>query len=448
VERSDLDDFGMVPEDAINGFEEFDEGLDDADLLAFASDAVVPETQFNNELEQSNRMEQTQPHIGLSTNPLAQAEFSSSNRNGLPLSEESALLALEEGEVYSPQLLSSQDGNDECSVDDGDEEEMLKLPEAVTGVTERFKPPSSLHCIFEDAADSEEVYDKSLQFSPPKRSSTVSPRNVVDKFFIDNDNADCSPKDRSEQEMVALGDDEDWGFIRSNDVTEIDENRVMTDPEEGKELAFPGIPEHRLVSVHLPSPPQSIHALDPALVKFYLDDSHEYEPVKRFVRPDFPFLIQDRSPIVGVSGLSFLRVCFRIGELFREGVRCEALKQDTVIELFARVTFSSREPGTTKQHFQFADLWNDNPPFPNGVLMNYKAMGLAENESRVFVHAGESIMARCLGRLKRDRKSNTGWLLHIINIRQTDWEEIRWTKRIVSAGLIKSERMEQNELQS
>jgi hypothetical protein len=41
-------------------------------------------------------------------------------------------------------------------------------------------------------------------------------------------------------------------------------------------------------------------------------------------------------------------------------------------------------------------------------------------------------MARCLGRLKRDPRNPAAWLFHIINIRETDWEEIRWTKRIVS----------------
>jgi len=55
--------------------------------------------------------------------------------------------------------------------------------------------------------------------------------------------------------------------------------------------------------------------------------------------------------------------------------------------------------------------------------------------------ADEGTLARCLGRLKRDSKSETGWMLHIANIRMTDWEEIRWTRRIVSAGLVKSERV-------
>ena len=170
-----------------------------------------------------------------------------------------------------------------------------------------------------------------------------------------------------------------------------------------------------------------------------LDDSHEYKPLKPFARPNFPILVPDRCAVVGTSAQTFLRVCFRIGEMFKEGARCNVMSQDAVIELFARVTFSSREPGTTKQHFQFADLWHDRPPFPTGLLTNYKATGLAESESKVFVGAKEAMMARCLGRLKRDSKNEAGWLLHIITVRSTDWEEIRWTKRIVSADHVKSE---------
>lgn len=103
-----------------------------------------------------------------------------------------------------------------------------------------------------------------------------------------------------------------------------------------------------------------------------------------------------------------------------------------VVELFARVTFSSRESGTTKQHFQFFDLWHDRPPYPNGVLMNFKTTSLADVESKVFVDCKEKKMARVLGIPKKDPKHVGPWLLEIINIRGTDWEEIRWTRRIVS----------------
>ncbi|RAL67322.1 hypothetical protein DID88_008083 [Monilinia fructigena] len=116
--------------------------------------------------------------------------------------------------------------------------------------------------------------------------------------------------------------------------------------------------------------------------------------------------------------------------MLKEGGRCNALGQDAIIELYARVNFSSRESGTTKQHFQFSDLFHDRPPFAKGILSNFKATGLAESESKVFIESNETLMARCLGRVKKDVK-NGAWLLHIINIRVTDWEELRWTKKII-----------------
>jgi hypothetical protein len=176
-----------------------------------------------------------------------------------------------------------------------------------------------------------------------------------------------------------------------------------------------------------------------------LDNIDEYKPLKPFARPDFSVLIRDRCPVIGLNAQSFLRTCFRIGEMFKEGARCNSLGQDAVIELFARVTFSSREAGTIKQHFQFADLWHDRPPFPNGVLINCTATGLAESQSKAFIGV-EGKVARCLGRLKRDAKNATGWLLHITTIREADWGEIRWTKRIVSAGLVKSEAVGRSKL--
>jgi len=177
----------------------------------------------------------------------------------------------------------------------------------------------------------------------------------------------------------------------------------------------------------LPSPVQSNQTNS---TKIWLDDSHEYLPLAPFARPKFPPLVQDRCPVNGLSTQIILRVCFRIGEMLKEGGRCNALGQDAIVELFARVNFSSREPGTSKQHFQFADLFHDRPPFAKGILANYKTTGLAESESKVFIESSETLMARCLGRVKKDVK-NGAWLLHIINLRVTDWEEIRWTKRIV-----------------
>jgi hypothetical protein len=181
-----------------------------------------------------------------------------------------------------------------------------------------------------------------------------------------------------------------------------------------------------------PSEPRPVKSANTNKVPSCIDDSHEYLPLPPFARPPFPMLVRDRCPVDGLTAKTFLRVCFRIGEMLKEGGRCNALGQDAIIELFARVTFSSREFGTTKQHFQYADLFHDRPPFAKGILAHFNPTRLVDAESRVFLESGQPLMARCLGSLKKDLKSG-GWLLHIINIRVTDWEEIRWTKRIVSA---------------
>jgi hypothetical protein len=163
--------------------------------------------------------------------------------------------------------------------------------------------------------------------------------------------------------------------------------------------------------------------------------SAEYSPSSIFAGPNFPPRVIDRSPIVGVSASMVLRTCFRVGELIREDGYCEGLGQDAIIELFARISSSSREAGTSKQLFRFADLFHDHPPHPNGVLENCRAYGLQETESRRLLGPeGIGQMVRCLGRWKR-MAVGTGWLFHIINIRTTDWEEVRWTKGIAGAGM-------------
>jgi hypothetical protein len=167
-------------------------------------------------------------------------------------------------------------------------------------------------------------------------------------------------------------------------------------------------------------------------------ESDEYAPLKPFARPGFPSKVSDRSPISGVSSNIVLRTCFRIGEALREGALCERLGQDAVIELFARVTLSSKDATSFKLHFHFADLFHGRPPFIHGTLENAKISGLQETESRILLDVDSHVpMVRCLGRLKRVIAGPPGWMLHIINIRATDWEEVRWTRKVAGAGMMK-----------
>lgn len=166
----------------------------------------------------------------------------------------------------------------------------------------------------------------------------------------------------------------------------------------------------------------------------------EYTLMMPFARPDFPFRVRDRSPISGFSANLILRTCFRIGEAIRASITGANSGQDVIIELFARVTGSFRQSGTSKQYFQFADLFNNRPPFPKGVLENYKIFALQETESsRLLGGRSSGEMVRCIGRLKRDIRENE-WMLYLANIRSTDWEEVRWTKMIAGAGIVTSVR--------
>ena len=340
--------------------------------------------------------------------------------------------------------IPTYDIDDEFPLDEGDEEEMLHLK---TEVLETFAAPASLNYGIQEDLETMEVYDITLQFSPPKAQLRSSSPIMATKGIYHAGPGESTirlPSDHAD-DMGEVEEDVDWSFIHSNavggtqQIVCLDSSQATRSPNK---LPYASSPAHidnsisRLTSPHLSA--RSTTSSESEFLTSYLDDSHEYEPLLPFVRPDFPTLVRDRSPIVGFTAHTFLRVCFRIGELIREGGRCNALGYDAVIELFARVTFSSREPGTTKQHFQFSDLFHGRPPFQSGVLANYKAAALLETESRVFL-SGDDIMARCFGRLKRD-SSNQRWILLIISIRETDWEEIRWTKRIVSAGIVKSEK--------
>ncbi|KAI9054373.1 hypothetical protein LZ554_001536 [Drepanopeziza brunnea f. sp. 'monogermtubi'] len=431
VEESDADECEMVQRGGSNDldFDEFGgDELDDADLLAITSDQVMPETRPEAEIKNScGGLGTSGFHASVPVHTLSTG--SRQNQPRIPKT--------------LPEII---DLDDEYPLEEGlEEEDMISLPEHFNGVVESFQAPPSLQFPFSDDSMSGEVYDRSLQFSPPKKR----PLSASHGKPTDGSSTDANSPSKAGNTDLVPGAmyEEDWSFIRSNNVDNsnappisdraIDRHSAVSAGQVLKRIIPLGPQKRPLPSTSA----KTQQATQKSILGLTIDDSHDYEPLKPFARPDFPDPVADRCPITGVSPQYILRVCFRVGEMFKEGARCDALKQDVVIELFAKVTFSSREQGTTKQHFQFADLWHDRPPFPNGILPNYKGTELVESESRIFVDAGKHMMARCIGRLKRDKKMVTGWLLDIINIRPTDWEEIKWTKRIVSAGLVKSEKV-------
>ncbi|CAG8978048.1 hypothetical protein HYALB_00000719 [Hymenoscyphus albidus] len=355
-------------------FDEFDEGLDDDDLMAISTDELALKA------------------ARVAVLPAAIESTSSENK----------IISVIDMPDNPHLPIHTDYDDDEYLMDAGEDDQMHELREHPGLDIENHHAPTSL----QNEIEFQEEYDSSLQFSPPsanQHSDPLSPNRI--------------PGTDLQEEF------EDWAFMNSE----------LNDVMRQAELRNPP------VTVVLSQPQMTHHTKAPATktnsktTAIILDDSHEYEPLGQFVRPEFPEIVRDRCPIVGVSSQSFLRTCFRIGELFKEGQKCRAAGQDTIIELFARVNFSSRDAGT--QHFRFMDLWSDYPPFPTGILTNYRTLSLADSESFALVgEKGKGRMARCLGRVKRDRRCDTGWIIDIINIRETDWEEIRWTKRIVTAG--------------
>jgi hypothetical protein len=402
--------------------DEFDGGLDDEDLLTVALKPAIPQTPAKHYPEGRNYPHLSEaPDETVSPIPIVQPNVSLEARHPdrafhyIP----SRVPYVEYDEVYG----------DEFAMDEGDEEELLKLAEFTENVVETFAPPASVQDAFDINSDTGEVYDSSLQFSPPKSKAVVVAQGKVAEARDTNKSSNNQLLQRQSNREPPLGAEEDWSFIRSDE--DSDPFLDATPPAiiaRSKTQHASSSPAKRSVSMHSRAPT----TMSQFSTRAVIDDSHEYEPLQPFARPPFPNLVLDRCPIVGVSARTSLRVCFRVGEMYREGARCNSAGLDVVLELFARVGFSSREPGTTIQHFQFLDLWHDRPPYAPGILMNYKTTGLAESESKIFLEGKMGKMARCLTRLKRDAKSKMGWLLNIINIRETDWEEIRWTKRIVS----------------
>jgi hypothetical protein len=281
-------------------------------------------------------------------------------------------------------------------MNDTDEAELANLAELDNPVIiEAHSPPSNWTQSDVRSRDME-VYDEKLNYSSP---SIKCDDNIINKNQL-----------RVQPSVESLAEPEDWAFL----------NHSIAVSENIGSLRGETIP----TALAMTPGPSGRHSAN--------DDSHEYSPLAPFSRSPFPEKVSGVSLIPGLTTCTMLRTCFRIGECIRAGSFCHRLNQDAIIELFCRVTFSSREDGTHKQIFQFADIFHNSPPFVSGVLANYRVSALQERESKELLTGVREVpvMVRCLGRLKAQAGGN-GWILHLDNIRKSDWEEVRWTRRIV-----------------
>ncbi|KAK8233755.1 hypothetical protein HDK90DRAFT_276216 [Phyllosticta capitalensis] len=153
---------------------------------------------------------------------------------------------------------------------------------------------------------------------------------------------------------------------------------------------------------------------------------------KPIVRPSFPPLVKDRSPIVGLNSSTSLRVCFRIGEALNAGVKAAREQHAVVIELYARVLSSYREPRpSTRQHFVLMDLFHDRPPYLNATFDTWKGTNLYDSDSTVFTApSSKPRLCRCTGKLRRE---NVTWRLEILNIWKANMEDAEYVAGIVQS---------------
>ena len=152
-----------------------------------------------------------------------------------------------------------------------------------------------------------------------------------------------------------------------------------------------------------------------------------------FARPPFPKSVLDRSPILGLSNATVLRTCFRIGEALSAAMQASRSNVDAIIELYARVSASSRESnGGFKHYFQFADLFTDRPPYLSGTSTIWKGVGLWDQDSKVFLgQAGQGKMCRAMGRIKKRKEQAGGCEMTVLSIWEVNWEDVGIAKGVV-----------------
>lgn len=97
-----------------------------------------------------------------------------------------------------------------------------------------------------------------------------------------------------------------------------------------------------------------------------------------------------------------------------------------VFELFGRVVYSSRENFQKKQYFQFRSLLKEQPPYINGTLIHWEVGSPRDIAAQDFLKRRPS-HAKCFCRcqLKQDPRAKTGWVVIVLEIRQSGWKEIQ-----------------------
>jgi hypothetical protein len=149
---------------------------------------------------------------------------------------------------------------------------------------------------------------------------------------------------------------------------------------------------------------------------------------KPIVRPPFPTTVRDRSPIIGLTSISMLRTCFRIGEVINQAHQASKSGKQIMFELYARILDSERSD--SKQQFTFCDLFHAKPPYIKGVYdaALWKSVQLFKYDSARLLQQGR--VCRCMGKMQREGKE---WAMTVLNIWEATWDDVRWVEGIVNS---------------
>ncbi|KAF3061703.1 hypothetical protein GL218_03095 [Daldinia childiae] len=299
---------------------------------------------------------------------------------------------------------ASDEAQDEYPLDsDSMEEDMAYvLGTALDNFQEAHIPPSSVAQAWDRDSRSAVEYDSTLQHSSPNEPIAS---HIVDTAENPNSNHDD-----------LLDEDVDWNVVYT--MTSIIPNSAS--------------------STNLQNTANPLLQGKITRMEKFVESGARIEnmkPLKPFVRPPFPEKVRGHSVVSELSPRTVLRTCFRIGELVNQAVHCLNHRQDVVFELFARVTYSSRESLQRNQHFQFIDLFKDQLPYPAGVFSNWRVGTQLDRQSAAFLDTrAEPKLCRCVCKPRRDPKVAIGLTLVVTAIREIDWAHIILAKKTVCGG--------------
>ncbi|KAI0553800.1 hypothetical protein F4679DRAFT_528135 [Xylaria curta] len=299
----------------------------------------------------------------------------------------------------------STKSSDAYPLDDGivDDDIVQLFVETSGSVEENHIPPSSIQGWDHESRSAAE-YDPSLKYSPPGSEETETHTAKLEQIH-------SSWQTEASEDL--LDEDVDWNAVMVNVDTIQRDSSIAPYPK-------PSTSEHRNACTRKARDLKS--------------HSNEVRPLTAFVRPPFPDKVRDRPSVPGMSSDTLLRTCFRIDMMIKQTAHCHNHKQDVVFELYARVTYSSRETLARKQHFQFVDLYEDQEPYPAAVLSNWRMGSQLDKDSSAFLDTSSGPrVCWCMCKPMRDSKAAIGWIYKVLNIREIDREQLHWAKRIMCA---------------